>query len=327
MEFNKQIALVDVDNLQVEVPLAELVPNFGQEPIRLEIATMRDQIRAEARSAENLRREAQRLQAEYHRSLQQQRARQEQYDRWLNALAAAKVGEEVAIAVPPGSGTLIELDLLQSRAKVRTPDGELELKVQDLFPQAGPFAPHHRGQGPQPRPLAIGVPHPQRPGHPSHGTQPQAGAHGLVGTGKPIDKDRPIQRRRPDSVAARANSAAVLRMQPGQQVFVVPFRKRATLIRFNEAKDQAVVSAGAFEMTLPLADLEPAREREDSPAEASPRQQPRPPRPKPPAPPSQQHQPQAQVTQVQAEPAQGQAEPSQPVQPASPTGPAPESHG
>ncbi len=40
----------------------------------------------------------------------------------------------------------------------------------------------------------------------------------------------------------------------------MPFHKRATLIRLNPDKDQAVVQSGIFEMEIPLADLEPIRQ-------------------------------------------------------------------
>ena len=49
---------------------------------------------------------------------------------------------------------------------------------------------------------------------------------------------------------------------PGEKVYVVPFHRRATLIRFNPGKDQAVVQSGAFEMQIPIADLEPIRKKE-----------------------------------------------------------------
>jgi dsDNA-specific endonuclease/ATPase MutS2 len=50
---------------------------------------------------------------------------------------------------------------------------------------------------------------------------------------------------------------AILSLQPGQKVFVVPFHKPATLIRLNPDRGQATVQAGAFEMDLPLSDLQP----------------------------------------------------------------------
>ena len=61
--------------------------------------------------------------------------------------------------------------------------------------------------------------------------------------------------------AAQHNRHAVLAVAPGQKVFVVPFNKRATLIRINPDKDNAVVQSGIFEMEIPLSDLEPLRTR------------------------------------------------------------------
>jgi dsDNA-specific endonuclease/ATPase MutS2 len=68
---------------------------------------------------------------------------------------------------------------------------------------------------------------------------------------------RPITRRSADSKAARAGYDALLATEPGKQVFVVPFNKRATLIRINADKGVAIVQSGIFEMQVPLADLEP----------------------------------------------------------------------
>ncbi|OPX25106.1 MAG: hypothetical protein B1H04_00655 [Planctomycetales bacterium 4484_123] len=233
VQFNKQIAVVDVDNLQVEVPLAELMPDLGQGEVRREIASLREQVLAQARQAEAARAEAERLHREYQHSLQQQKARQQQYEQWLAELARARVGQTVSIARAPGTGKLLALNLAVGLAKVQTARGVLELAVQELFPQVGPFA-----RTAQRRP---------RRGRAQHGVKSGAG------------KDRPITRRRPDSAAARANREAVLKTAPGEQVYVVPFHKRATLIRFNHDRDEAVVQAGAFEMEIPIADLEPAR--------------------------------------------------------------------
>ncbi len=232
VEFNKQVALVDVDNLQVEVPLKELMPDLGQSGVRREIASLREQILTQARQAEAVRSQAERLQTEYHRSLSQARARQQQYEGWLAALGSARVGQEVPIARPPGKGKLLELDLPASRAKVQTDRGVLELPVQELFPQTGPFAARPR----------------RRPGPPGKGKAPRDDR-----------KDRPIRRRSPDSRAAKADREAVLKASPGDMVYVVPFHQRARLIRFNHERDEALVQAGAFEMQIPIADLAPAR--------------------------------------------------------------------
>ena len=81
--------------------------------------------------------------------------------------------------------------------------------------------------------------------------------------------DRPIERRSPDSKEAIANRDKLLAAKPGDQVYVVPFHKRATLIRLNPDKDQAVVQSGIFEMEIPLADLEPVQAPEPAGAKAS----------------------------------------------------------
>ena len=240
VQFNKQIAVVDVDNLQVEVPLAELMPDLGQSGVRQEIADLRQQILAQARQQEQMHQDAQRLHQQYQRSLSQQQARRQQYEQWLAAIASAEVGRQVPISRPPGTGTLLELDLMHSQAKVETPEGVLELPVQDLFPQTGPFArrqPQPAGQGGDPKrdPSRLGATH-ARPG--------------------PVEPNRPLPHRSPNSAAAKSVREAVLSIQPGQQVYVIPFHKRATLIRFNEQKDQAIVQSGAFEVQLPLSDLE-----------------------------------------------------------------------
>jgi dsDNA-specific endonuclease/ATPase MutS2 len=68
-----------------------------------------------------------------------------------------------------------------------------------------------------------------------------------------------MRRRDEGSRAAAKSRKAMENVQPGDQVFVIPFNKKATLIRLDAEKQQAVVQSGAFEMDLPLADLEPIR--------------------------------------------------------------------
>lgn len=229
IQFNKQIAVVDVDNVQVEVPLAELMPDMGQMDIRSEISTLREQIMAQARQTAELRSEAEHLKQEYHRSLTHQRSRRHQFEQWIAEIGRVTVGSVVPISRPPGKGKLLELDLPGGRAKVQTDKGPLSITLQELFPQIGPFAVHRRA--------------------------PKRAAHKK----KPDRRDQPVHHRSPDSAAARASRQAVLATAPGERLYVVPFRKQATLIRFNHDKDQAVVQAGAFEMQIPIADLEPAK--------------------------------------------------------------------
>jgi hypothetical protein len=69
--------------------------------------------------------------------------------------------------------------------------------------------------------------------------------------------NRPMDRAQLAGRAAEAKIKALLALEPGQQVYVVPFHKRATLIRIQADKDLAVVQSGIFEMQIPLVDLEP----------------------------------------------------------------------
>jgi len=227
LELHKQVAVIDSGNIQVEVPLRELMPDLGQSAVREQIAALRQQILTQAANTEEVRAEAQRVMDEYQRSLELQKQRARQFDTWLGAIARVKVGDEVTIGRKPGRGKLVRLDLPGLKATVATGDGEMEISIQDLFPQTGPFSPHRPAR---PQPAA-----------------PQG--------------DRPIPHRRPDSRAGQANRQAVLAIEPGSEVYVIPFNKRATLIRLLPEKDQAVVQSGIFEMTIGLADLEPARPR------------------------------------------------------------------
>ena len=252
IEFSKQVALVDVDNMQVEVPLRELIPDLGQSGVRQEIASLREQVMGQARQAEAIRTEAMRVQAEYHRSLAHARSRQEQYDRWLAAIGSARVGQEVPIPREPGKAVIVELDFPAARAKVRTDKGEVVLPIQELFPQIGPFAPKRKR-------------HPRKDHKPSGKDRaPRGKGHAREGKpggkGKSV-KDRPVVHRSPDSSSAKADREAVLKTEPGEEIYVVPFHKRGRLIRFNHDKDQAVVSIGAFEMQIPIADLAPPRDQ------------------------------------------------------------------
>jgi hypothetical protein len=159
------------------------------------------------------------------------------------------VGDTVAIAAAPGQGLLVELDLVHGKAKVETPEGEKTLRVQELFPQTGPFGPHVLPRG-------------------AHGRRGHAGSPGAEAApgsqaARDAEKDKPVPHRRPESSAARVSRKAIVKLAPGQQVYVVPFHKRATLVRIIEAKDQAVVLSGAFEMTLPLSDLDIIRDQKD----------------------------------------------------------------
>jgi len=238
LEFHKQLAVVNVDRLQVETPLRELMPDLGQAKVRQEINRLRRQILDEAGQSQHARAEVERMRQEYHRSLEMQKQRARQFDTWLAAVGRLKVGDTVPIAKAPGMGEVLEVNLPGLRAKVSTSEGEQELSLQDLFPQTGPFARHE---------------HPGR-GH-AHG---KGGGKGRHDTPQPA-APKPIQRRSEDSKAARKSRDALLATPPGEPVFVVPFNKRATLVRINAEKGHAVVQSGVFEMEVPLADLEPVQ--------------------------------------------------------------------
>jgi len=232
LELHRQIALVDADNLQVEVPLSELMPDLGQVAVREEIDALRKQILDQAGQVAEARAEAMRIKAEYQQSLRQQKARAQQFDTWLGAIARLRVGREVPIAHKGGKGKLLKVDLPGLRATVETPDGQVELSLQELFPQTGPFSPAspaRRRQKAAPR-------------------SPR--------------QDKPMQRGKAGGKAALANREALLATEPGRQVYVVPFNKRATLIRIDAARDQAVVQSGIFEMQLSLTDLKPIQDKD-----------------------------------------------------------------
>lgn len=168
LELHRQLAVVDADNMQVEVPLSQLMPALGQDEMRRQIAALRKQILDQAATAEANRAETQRIRDEYRRSIQAQRRRTRQHHEHKDAGKAA------------------------SRPDRKTP---------------------------------------------------------------------PMPRRHAATRAARSDRRKLLNVQPGQQVFVIPFNKRATVIRMDVEKELAVVQSGIFEMEIPLADLEPVEKQ------------------------------------------------------------------
>ena len=265
MELHRQIALVESDGVQVEVPLSDLMPDLGQQAVREQIATLRRQIMDQARQTEQGRAEAERMRDEYHRSLAQQRQRARQFDEWLGAIARLRVGDTVPIALRPGSGTLLSVDLPGLRATVQTADGEKTLSIQDLFPQTGPFA----RRAPRQREPAGGQA--QRTTRWRGGEGRAPAEHAERGAGgderRPPAKDRPM---------SRGKAPAGLRkdltgLKEGDQVYVVPFHKRATLIRLKADKQSAVVQSGIFELEVPLSDIEAIRRHEEPPRAKPPR--------------------------------------------------------
>ena len=239
LELHRRIAIVSTGSLEVEVPLAELMPDFGQAAVREQIAALRKQILEQARRSEEAFAEAARVRDEYQRSCQHQKDRARRFDHWLSAIARLRVGQQVEIARKPGTGKLVKVDLPGLRATVALDGGEeVELPIQDLFPQTGPFA----------RPAG------ERTGRARRGKE----------RARPREREqpRPMRRRPAQGQAAERARRELLSAEPGRHVFVVPFNKRATLIRVNAEKDQAVVQSGIFEMEIPLCDLELIREHD-----------------------------------------------------------------
>jgi dsDNA-specific endonuclease/ATPase MutS2 len=221
--------------MHIEVPLSELIPDLGQAGVREQAAGLRRKIIEESRRSEQLRMEAEKIQQEGRRAAQLQKQRAQQFDTWLNAIARVKVGDEIPIAHKPGRGKVLQVDFPGLKVKILAGGEAIDLSLQDLFPQAGPFAhhePHRRG-----RPN----PHAHRDGHREHAEE---------------EPNRPIQHRDANSRAAKNSRQAILAAKPGSSVFVVPFNTRAMLVRVLPEKDHAVVQRGAFEMEVPLADLE-----------------------------------------------------------------------
>jgi len=234
LQLSRQIAVVDVDKLQVEVPLQELMPNLADPSGQEEVVSLRRQIARQAEETAAAKVEAERAKAEYHHSLSMLRGRQRHFDAWCSAIRRLAVGEQVTFDSPPGHGKLLAMDLPAGRVTVEGPKGKIELRLQQLFPESAPFG------------------HPRR--RRSHG-KGKAAAAPAGGRGKPAD--RPVQRRSADSRQARINRDILLKLPARSEVYVVPFHKRATLLRVDAEKNLATVLAGAFELQVPLADLEP----------------------------------------------------------------------
>ncbi len=230
LELHRQIALVDSASIQLEVPLSDLMPDFGHVSVREELSSLRRDILDEARRTQAACEDANRIREEYHRSMTQQKERARQFDSWLSAIGRMKVGDDVPIARKPGIGKLVSVDMPAMKVVVKTNNGDLELSLQDLFPQTGPFA----------RPVH------NRPSKSHKHSRPQ-----------PSQPPRPVPHRKLSAGQAEANMKAVMAVSPGEKVFVVPFNKQATLIRFQEGKNVAVVQSGIFELEIPLTDLEP----------------------------------------------------------------------
>ena len=273
MEFHRQVAVVDCDNLQIEVPLRELMPDLGQTGAREQMAAMKGQLAQQAKQAEEAARGAKDALAEQQKLLEYQKAKAAQFDRWIGSIGRMRVGAEVPIARKPGKALLVRADLPGLRAFVLIDEKEVSIPLSDLFPQAGPFAPRdqERQEGPGQR-----REHRQRhgDGQRRHGDQTQEAGQSRSRQRhaghekhephrrheKKETKNQPMHRRAADSKDAQAAMEILRKSTPGQKVYVVPFNKRATIVRVNLEKDTAVVQSGIFELEVPLSDLEPLRE-------------------------------------------------------------------
>jgi len=226
LQLSQQVAIVNMGGVDAEIPLQELMPDIagGAE----QIVSLRHQAQAKVREVEVELAEADRLKREARKRLVAIDQRQQYVNAWLGAVAALEIGSEVTFGRKPGRGIVQAMDLPGGKITVEADDKTLELRVQELFPETGAFG----GRG-------GAKPRHRRP---------------VKGRG---EGDKPIPHRKADSAKARASRTAVLKLAPGSEVFVVPFHKRAKLVRVDEAKDVAIVQSGAFEMQVPLADVEP----------------------------------------------------------------------
>jgi DNA mismatch repair protein MutS2 len=234
LELHKQVALVALDRMEMEVPLTQLMPDIGQQGIRRHLDTLREQTEQRHRHAEQVLREAEQRLQDAREVEERNRRRAKQFDRWLGNIARVKPGDTVPVARKPGRAKVLSVDFPALKAVVEIDKQRTELSLQDLFPQTGPFSPE-----------AVE----QNNAKPSRGKTRDIGKANL---------DRPIPRRDGDN-ASEKNRRLVLQTPPGRQVYVIPFQRLATLVRLEPERDQAVVQAGAFEMQVPLSDLEPAR--------------------------------------------------------------------
>ncbi len=233
LQLSKQIALVDVDGLAVEVPLADLMPELGPAGAAEQITTLRRQIADQSKAAEADRAEAERLRTEARKRLADIEQRRQFVDAWLEAIGKLAIGDEVTFERDPGRGVLRAIDLQGGTMTVEIASAgdadakRLTLRIQELLPEHGAFAKH---------PAAKPRPRPKR------------------GEAK---SDRPIVRRTSGSKRSKANRRVLLAAKPGTEVYVTPFGKRARLLRIDADKDIATVLSGAFEIQVPIADLEP----------------------------------------------------------------------
>jgi len=230
LQLHKQIALVELDNKQVEVPLRSLMPELGQDGVRRQLEQMRQDLLTQQRSSEAAAERAVAMEAEYRRGLEEITSRQRELQAWAEAIAAAAPGDVVPIGRKPGVGTLVSIDLKAGKATVRTSGGEeMELPTSELFPRHG-------------KPVAR-----------AEGKQVSKGRFR-----KPKD-DLPIRHGKPKGRGADALRRAVLAAEPGEEVFVVPFDRACRLVRIDAKRGQVVVQMGDFELQVAISDIRPVK--------------------------------------------------------------------
>lgn len=257
LQLSRQVAVVNLGGMEAEIPLQELMPEPAAGGAE-QIVSLRRQAAEHARQMQARLAEAERMQQAARKQLAALEQRQAYVDAWLDRVSTLTVGATVTFDRKPGRGTVKAMDLPAGKVTVDTGKETLELRVQELFPESGAFGPR-RGESPRGRRRRM---HRRREGEGE-------------GEGK---ADRPIPHRKADSARARTNRRAVAAMSPGSEVYVVPFQKRATLVRVDEAKAVAVVQSGAFEMQVGLADVEPvghkrpAKRRRHRPRPAPPKE-------------------------------------------------------
>ncbi|NLF33219.1 MAG: hypothetical protein GX591_20320 [Planctomycetes bacterium] len=261
LQLSRQVAVVNMGGMEAEIPLQELMPEPAAAGAE-QILSLRRQTAEHARQVQGRLEEAERLQQAARRHLAAIEQRQAYVNAWLDRIATLAVGAAVAFDRPPGRGTVQAMDLAGGKVTVEADGQTLELRLQELFPESGAFGDRRR---------RAGRPEGQGQGRDQDQEQGQA--------------DRPVPHRRADSARARANRRTVAAMDPGSEVYVVPFQKRATLVRVDEARAIAVVQSGAFEMQVNLADVEPLGHTGPQPQRRR-RRRPAPPGETPPSPPA-----------------------------------------
>ena len=224
LEMHKQQIVVDSGSLQVEVSLRDMMPDFGQTAIRAELESMRREIRQHLHTARHTAEQATNTEQRRRKAAESLRRREQDFAAWAGSIRNMAVGDVVPITREPGKATVVSADLEHMTVTVSIGQEEFTLPMAQIFPK--------RRVGAKPKRAAKA----QR-----------------TKADKPMPRQQPSRRKRGDQY----NREKLLQTEPGGEVFVVPFDRKATLVRFDIGKGMAVVLAGNFEMQVPLADLRP----------------------------------------------------------------------